>query len=788
VRPTRASERHYGSQFPIGLVALCAVAAALMGTAARACAASLPDGRVYELVTPLGNQSADVYRQFSAVGYGIGTELPFEAAADGDAVTYAGGPTSGGNGSAGQGEGNQYRATRSPSGGWTQSAISPPGTTHNSTTFTGYEAFSSNLSVGIISEVYQQTPLSPEVNAPFYPLLYADDLEDNAYHPFFTEPPLDRSYYEFATPGYEVPGTGNPGLLYAGASADLDHLLFEANDAMHVNPLGGVTPVDGGESENNLYDSVDGELQLVNVLPNGSSEPNATFGAPRFATHEQEEPDFSDAISADGDAIVWTSLEGRGKQEAAKALYLRENDAQPQSPLGAEDECLVSSDACTVQLDASGLPGTDREKEENGGGGRFWTASADGSKVFFTDCRRLTESSTAAPHGDCEESNEDSAQYGGEEALMGNDLYEYDVRTGRLTDLTVDHDSSDPLGADVQGVIGVSEDGEYVYLVADGVLASGATGGQPNLYIRHGGVTTFIASLSPKDGFEAGPFFSNGVRGDFGDWRPSVGQRTAQVIPDGRSVVFMSASSLTGYPNAGADEVYVYDIEDGGRLSCVSCDPGGTSPPVGGPGAGGYVPVSENATYMPRAISEDGDRVFFDSPEPLVPQATDGVENVYEWERAGSLGGSCPEGAPNDGCVYLLSGGASTEGSYFFDASSSGDDVFMITRAQLVSQDLDENVKVYDVRVDGATLLPPPGCSGTGCQAVPGSPPVFATPSSVTFNGVGNFLPPSPTLAKPATRTVGCAKGKKRNKHGVCVKKKRRKTSDSAHSPAKERK
>jgi hypothetical protein len=792
VRRTQTSRPHYKLPLLIGLTALCAAALALMGVAARAGAVPLPDGRVYELVTPLGNENADVYRQPSEVGNGAETELLFEAAADGDAVTYAGSPTSGGSGSSGFGAGNQYLATRLPDGGWTQSSLSPPGTTHSGGTHTGYEAFSSDLSVGIISEVYEQTPLSSEVNAPLYPVLYAHDLEGGVYRPFFTEPPLDRSPFEFYSVSYETPGTGFSGLMYAGSSTDLDHLLFEANDAMRVNPHGGVMPVDGGESENNLYDSVDSELQSVNVLPDGSSEPNATFGAPRFRpTAESEEPDLAHAISADGSRIFWTSLEGTGNDETSKALYVRENDAQPQSPLSAEDECLVASDACTVQVDASTLPGTKKEQEEGGGEGRFWTASSDGSRVFFTDCRRLTDDSTSAPHSDC---GELSGTYGGEESTAGNDLYEYDVPTGQLTDLTVDRDASDPYGADVQGVVGASENGEYVYFIADGVLASGATGGQPNLYLRHGGATILIATLVPGDGFEGGPFVGGGNRGDFGDWWPGLGERTAQVTPDGHSVVFVSTASLIGYHNEGAFEVYVYDTGNGGRLSCVSCDPGGAPPPVGGSGAagyvaaGGYVPVSNHATYTPRTISEDGDQVFFDSAEPLVPQASDRVENVYEWERAGTPGGSCPEGAPNGGCVYLLSGGTSSEGSYLLDASSSGDDVFMITRAQLVPQDLDENEKVYDVRVNGVAAVPSPACSGSGCQGAPGSPPVFATPASVTFNGVGNFSPPSPAaVVKPKVPPRRCAKGKTRDKRGTCVKRKAGKNKRKGHRPAKGR-
>ncbi len=725
--------------------ALCAAGGGLLSGAPPVSAAYLPDGRVYEMVTPPDNQDADVYlppgvSNGEALFTGIGT---YEAAADGDAVSYVASPTSEGNGSAGGGGGNQYLAMRLPGGGWTQATLTP---TH--TSYDEYEAFSPDLTVGIIDgDHYEPATLSPEVSlSPTgrgYNMLYARTFADGVFHPFYTENPTGRYTYQYETFGYETQAVGQS-LAYAGSSENLGHLLFEANAALSVNPFGGVSPVDGGEEENNLYDSVNGQLQLVNVLPDGSTEPNATFGAPPFVLpdgYNNEQPDFSHVISADGSRIFWSTVELEAESRfAPKALYVRENDTQPQSPIGPQGECTVPTDACTVQVDASQGPGPS-------GGGRFWTASSDGSKVFFTDCSRLTSNATAVFGASCIE------QSLGGWTLEGNDLYEYDVPTGKLTDLTVDGNASDPLGADVQGVVGASEDGEYVYFVADGVLANGAVGGQPNLYLSHGGVTTFIATLSPND-----DHVQPSDNGEVGDWRPGLGRRTADVTPDGHSIVFMSQNSLTGYPNEGSWEVYVYDAE-GGKLSCVSCDPNGEPPPIHVLAAS-YLPFSESLTYQPRVISEDGSRVFFGSQEPLVAHDTNGLTDVYEWEREGSNG--CEQ---SGGCVYLLSGGTSTDGSYLLDASGNGSDVFMITRAQLVPQDLDENYKVYDARVDGLRPLTPPACSGTGCQGVPGAPPIFATPASVTYEGVGNFSAPSTeATVKPKPKPKAKAKRKARKR------------------------
>jgi hypothetical protein len=161
--------------------------------------------------------------------------------------------------------------------------------------------------------------------------------------------------------------------------------------------------------------------------------------------------------------------------------------------------------------------------------------------------------------------------------------------------------------------------------------------------------------------------------------------------------------------------------------------------------------------------------VFFDATVPLVPNDLNGVSDVYEWERDGA--GGCEI---EKGCIFLLSGGASTAGSYFVDAGVNGDDVFIATRAQLSSVDRNENMDLYDVRVKGATPPSPPACSGSGCQGVPPAPPIFATPSSVTFNGVGNFPPPFGTGVKPKSKTPTRAQRLSRALK-VCAKKQQRK-------------
>jgi hypothetical protein len=221
----------------------------------------------------------------------------------------------------------------------------------------------------------------------------------------------------------------------------------------------------------------------------------------------------------------------------------------------------------------------------------------------------------------------------------------------------------------------------------------------------------------------------------------------------------MSTRSLTGYNNSGpcvqdgeaarCPEVFTYDA-GAQRIFCASCNPSGEPPgaerrdpeAVGG----GFLPSPlSQGTYQLRWMSGDGNRVFFDSSEPLVPQDTNGVQDVYEWERAGT--GSCGQ---ESNCIYLISSNLSSEDAFLLDASASGNDVFFTTRAQLVPADRNENVDLYDARVGGGFPPAAGGCSGAGCNGAPPMPPTLPLPATATFEGTGNL--PTVAPANPLTR------------------------------------
>jgi hypothetical protein len=664
----------------------------------------LPDGRAWEMVSPVDKNNSLITGIDGLPGAAGAAGGVIQAEEEGNSITFtsqgafanpAGAPVM-----------VQYLATRGASN-WSTVNITPPMRAETSAVVGRggpYKAFSVDLSKSLFLNTALKYIL-PNINPPLSeeePAGYLDYfLRDN--HTGVFLPVMTKTN---ATPG-EPPTKFE--MEFQGASPDLSHIIISTEAALTSNAV--------NNGNRNLYDWTNGQLQLVNVLPGETKgTPGAILGENNTANSDGIHP-----ISDDGSKVFFTDNEN---------LYARVNGSS------------------TVQVDAS------QEKGLESGGGKFQVASSSsGSRVFFLDNQKLTKDSTAEPIN------------------KKHDLYEYDFESGHLSDLTV----QDPVGADVQGVLGASADGSYVYFVADGVLAPGASRGDCspnanretfrfrscNLYVWHRGASspTFIATLSGDDNSNRAKDQPNSIEAA-NDWSTRTANRTARVTSDGLQVVFMSDQILTGYnstPVVPTDcgyntegpegetvfhptrcqEVYVYNAGSG-VLSCASCKPSGARPTGASFIPGGTQFEVPNAIYQSRVLSAaaGGARVFFDSKDALVPQDVNGKQDVYEWEENGV--GTCVQAG---GCVSLISSGTSNSESSFADASASGKDVFFLTYSQLVPWDTDNLVDVYDAREGGG--LPGPAaslaCTGTGCQGVPGAPPIFATPSSETFNGVGNF-------------------------------------------------
>jgi hypothetical protein len=343
---------------------------------------------------------------------------------------------------------------------------------------------------------------------------------------------------------------------------------------------------------------------------------------------------------------------------------------------------------------------------------KFESASANGSVAYFTSKEELTNDANTGPEA------------------SGNELYRFDLDTKELTAITAIDDALNPNGAVVREVLDISDDGSYVYFAARGQLAPGAPdNGLDSVYVWHDGEIKFISPGAP-------------------------GSTPGFATPDGRHFAFRSSGpSPTGYDNTNPvgfypfEVIYVFDFGTG-KVACASCTRTGERPT--GNATFGYDANTKGGStpnYERGNISNDGRRVFFTSPDPLTATAGKGFKKVYMYEG---------------GKVHLLSPPGLDSDVGLADASQSGDDVLIVTSAQLSPLDGDHSFDMYDARVGGGFPLPGVAapCSGEGCREGAGVPPPPASAGSAQFSGPGNA---KPKHAKP------CAK-KKRGKKGRCAK------------------
>jgi hypothetical protein len=797
------------------------------------------DERVWEMVSPPEKGGALIEALNSTVGGEI------QAANDGGAITYVADAPIGeteGNRSV---EATQMLSTRG-AGGWSSQDIVTPNE-HGIGIGGGYppeyRLFSQDLSLALVQPfrdlgAMAEPPLAPPASEAEKALkAEGKDYQENTLYlrgdqPLEPQGGAEDTLYGEAkvngeemgdSAGYlalvngtnvlpgakfgELEGATSPPLAILDATPDLSHVvissLFEASGCTFGEL--GCTP--------GLYEWAEGQLRLVSQLDDGNAAVNPVLGSGHFSvkvTEGSNSIDVRHAVSDDGSRIFWSS-EGH--------LYMRDMTKTPAPE--------------TLQIDkAQGVA------EPKGGAAVFQTASADGSRVFFADTQRLTTGSGAS-----DEPSEEKP-----------DLYVCEIVEGPghklecdLTDLTpARHTGEGEEAAYVQGVdleedggvLGASEDGSYVYFVAEGVLskkpnAEGETAA-PGLCQALGPEATCNLYMERYDAepgqerWEEPTFIARLSLADEPDWRGLNRGRlasalfTSRVSPNGRYLAFMSDRELTGYDNvdgnpeaegAHDEEVFLYEAgaqaASPGRLICASCDPSGAQPdgvfdPPEGEGDGGPEGVgllvdrpetwagkwlggsipgwTGLGTHGPgpwvlnqsRYLSNSG-RLFFDSPADLVPEATNGKEDVYEYEPAGVPHGvhecsstSATFDASTGGCIGLISSGTSNRESAFLDASESGGegpreeeegggDVFFVTTAPLSTQDTDTEFDVYDAHecTSGSPCIvppeekPPAACEAVAtCRPFSYSSSAAGAPASGGSSGEGNLVVLSSTTKK----------------------------------------
>jgi DNA-binding beta-propeller fold protein YncE len=477
-------------------------------------------------------------------------------------------------------------------------------------------------------------------------------------------------------------GPSRPPVI-TGAAQDLSRVFFwvDGSGFYEWTPTGGMTN--------------------AGVLPDGSTDANAypaalwqgnggNYYPLNFNNHE---------VSADGSRAFFVGGEPSGSGE--EPLYVRETASD-----GSQKTILIADGVLAVPSVGTG---------GNGDLGCYWPAqtgdcvspsayaSPDGSQAFFEDASALT--SDAPDDGSVKE-------------------YEFDTQTNTLSYLpgVADQLPNACGGFCYSPILTSTSDGSSFLFVKE-------TPGGWSLDVSSAGTITSVAQ------FPEGPNPNGGGE--------QYTLEEARTSTDGSAFVFQTDSPIyTTAPGqfnntGGFQEIYRYDVGSG-RLSCLSCGPAGarqTGDAAMSSDANRQT-VSGQAVADNHAISSDGDRVFFDSPDALVPQAANGHRNVYEWEAAGL--GTCPA-STSGGCLFLISSGQSSQPDFFLDTSASGNDVFFATTDGLVPQDVDGSYDIYDARVGGGfptpVIVP---CSGDACQGPPSALPTPPTAATVTFYGPGN--------------------------------------------------
>jgi hypothetical protein len=372
--------------------------------------------------------------------------------------------------------------------------------------------------------------------------------------------------------------------------------------------------------------------------------------------------------------------------------------------------------------------------------------AADGSSVAFTIGGTLyVRANNGAPDAETQEVASGPTTFGGISAdgtflfyVSGGNIHRFDTDSG------VDEEVNSSGDAEM---VNVSSDGSHVYFVSRSQLdGANGTAGEPNLYVWADSTPEYVTTVDESDtsgGVALTNWTSQAVATPGNGNNPGPGSASSRTTPDGNVIVFESrARLLPAYDNASHKEIYRFDAMDEG-LKCVSCNPSG-APAVAD------ARLENNSSLVPTSIihnvTDEGDKVFFESDEALVEGDVDTVSDIYEWHEK--------ESGP---VVALISSGDSTDfpqvpsgpdaptPNLLMGVSPDGRDVFFRALEPLIPGAPEGGaLSIYDAREGGG--FPPPSPPNpcldiAGCRPGGTTAPSLDSPRSTSPSGSGNVKP-----------------------------------------------
>jgi hypothetical protein len=707
-------------------------------------ALALPEGRVYEMVSPPYKGGHDVTRTIAAAPDGNSFAFGSPGAFDG-VPSYA--------------YEDVYLAQRTEGVGWSTTALQPPSG--------GVIDVSASLDTALATTVLgpnfiYASQRGTEQQLLLHPIQIPNTDENWEVLGGITMEPVEEAF--------KLHGASF-GSVEQGASGDLCHVV-EGNTSAALLP-------EAEKAASPIYDlsrGCGGEAPSLRLV--GVKNQNGANGEPEvidrhcpvvLGGEETVLPNHFNAVAAGGSEIFFTTCAGSA---ASTQVFVR---------LGGANTVEVSRSVKEMCPEAVPCPGAAERAPSS-----FQGADELGTKVFFT---------TTAPLDEAKDKDKANDLYMATIGCPGGEAGCDPAKKQVISLVQVSHDPNGGEAAEVQGVVRVASDythaeGGRVYFVARGVLTEGANAeghapvkGADNLYV-YDSVSekiAFVADLCSGPGESGAAEDARcprnlqkeaGARNDTALW---LNGGEVQSTADGGFLVFSTYGRLLKDDTDTAKDVYRYDAQTGvlDRVSLgeAGYDSNGNADAFDATindGTLGAEGVRKQYGMDSRAISEDGSRILFSTAEPLSPSAANGLQNVYEWHKQEGL---------RAGSVSLISSGSSPTPDCCAVISPSGRDVFFRTHQGLVPQDTDGVGDIYDARLGGG--FPSAGaqqqpCSADACQGPLTNPAPLLVPGSVSQAPGGNLAPPKRTTSP-----------KKRTKTRVSAKKKRRKKKVNARRAAR---